>query len=137
MSDLERIPVPQDRLPALKIMAQPLDVDHYGGIPGGWLLTQMDRAGLIEAQGFAHGKIALVAVSPLQLKRPIKPGDVVSLYVERLRVGKTSISVKVEALVERAPENILCERITETTFTYVALDADGHARQISAQGEAD
>lgn len=131
MVDVDAFSLPQDRQPGLKVMALPADADHFGTIPGGWLMAWMDRAGLTEAQAFAQGKVALVAVSPFQMHQPVHPGDVVSLYVARLRVGKTSITVKVEAFVERAPNHVKVAMVTDATFTYVAIDQEGKAREIS------
>lgn len=115
---------------ALRTLAMPADTNPSGDIFGGWVMSQMDIAGGITAWNVADGRVATVAVDGFTFHRPINVGDVVCCYSDVLRTGKTSITVLIEAWVLRGrrPENRI--KVTEGTFTFVAIDADGNKRQV-------
>jgi len=118
---------------SLRTLAMPADTNPSGDIFGGWVMAQMDIAGGITAWNRADGRVATVAVDGFTFHRPIFVGDVVCCYSEVVRVGNTSISVRVEAWVLRGrkPENRI--KVTEGTFTFVAIDADGNKRPVPAE----
>lgn len=115
---------------ALRTLAMPADTNPSGDIFGGWVMSQMDIAGGITAWNVADGRVATVAVDGFTFHRPINVGDVVCCYSDVLRTGNTSVTVLIEAWVLRGrrPENRI--KVTEGTFTFVAIDADGNKRQI-------
>ncbi|WNJ98653.1 acyl-CoA thioesterase [Thalassospiraceae bacterium LMO-JJ14] len=115
---------------ALRTLAMPADTNPSGDIFGGWVMAQMDIAGGITAWNRADGRVATVAVDGFTFHRPIFVGDVVCCYTEVVRTGRTSISVLVSAWVLRGrkPENRI--KVTEGTFTFVAIDADGGKREV-------
>ena len=118
---------------ALRTLAMPADTNPSGDIFGGWVMSQMDIAGGITAWNVADGRVATVAVDGFTFHRPINVGDVVCCYSDVLRIGKTSITILIQAWVLRGrrPENRIL--VTEGTFTFVALDAEGKKRQVEPQ----
>ena len=118
---------------ALRTLAMPADTNPSGDIFGGWVMAQMDIAGGTTAWNRADGRVATVAVDGFTFHKPINVGDVVSCYCEVVRVGRTSITVLVEAWVlrERRPESLVI--VTDGTFTFVALDENGQKRPVPAE----
>ena len=125
----ERIPLP-DRDVTLRMMPMPADLNQNGDVFGGWVMSQVDVAGAIPAMRRARGRVATVSVNSFQFRQPVSVGDIVSLYAEVVRVGRTSITVRVEVYAERnyAPTTVV--KVTEAELTYVAIDAAGRKREI-------
>ena len=127
-------PPPSAQVPAgelsLRTMAMPADTNQNGDIFGGWLLSQMDIAGGILAAKVTRGRVATVAVDAMTFRKPVFVGDVVSVYVDVIRVGTTSVQTGIEAWVLRRGESdaIL---VTEGRFTYVSIDLDGRPVPIA------
>ena len=121
------------REPALRAIAMPADANPHGDIFGGWLLSQMDLAGGSHAVRRARGRVATVAITGMSFHRPVFIGDEVSCYAELVKIGRTSITVKVESWARRyvSGERI---KVTEGLFTYVAIDADHKPRPVSPEG---
>jgi acyl-CoA thioesterase YciA len=115
---------------AIQVMAMPADTNAAGDIFGGWLMSQVDIAGSIVARRRAQGRIVTVAVDAFQFKQPVFVGDLVSCYAVITRVGKTSISVHVNAYAERHGESRECIQVTEAELTYVAVDEERHPRRV-------
>jgi acyl-CoA thioesterase YciA len=114
---------------SIRTLAMPADTNQYGDIFGGWLLGQMDIAGGIFAAAITHGRTATVAVDAMAFRKPVFVGDVMCIYTDLIRIGKTSIAVHVEAWVIRRNEakRVL---VTDGNFTYVALDDRRRPRTI-------
>lgn len=117
---------------ALRTLAMPADTNPSGDIFGGWVMAQMDIAGGITAWNRADGRVATVAVDGFTFHRPIFVGDVVCCYTDIIKVGRTSISVLISAWVLRGRRPDQRIKVTEGTFTFVAIDADGNKRPIPA-----
>jgi acyl-CoA thioesterase YciA len=115
--------------PALRAIAMPADANPYGDIFGGWLLSQMDLAGGAAARRRAKGRTATVAITAMTFHRPVFVGDEVTCYAQIVKVGRTSVTVKVESWVRRGigEEQIA---VTEGIFTYVAIDEDRRPRPV-------
>ena len=113
--------------PALRAIAMPADANPHGDIFGGWLLSQMDLAGGTVATRRAKGRTATVAVTAMTFHRPVFIGDEVTCYAQIIKVGTTSITVKVESWVRRGTgdEQIA---VTEGLLTYVAVGSDRRPR---------
>lgn len=116
----------------IQTLAMPADTNPSGDIFGGWLLSQMDIAGGIIAGRRARGRITTVAVEGMVFHRPVWVGDVVCCYAELLKVGTTSLTVRVEAWVVRRHDPVDRFKVTEGEFTYVALDHAGVKRRVPA-----
>ena len=114
---------------ALRTLAMPADANPSGDIFGGWVLSQMDIAGGITAGERAQGRVATVAVNAMQFHRPVHVGDVLCVYSEVQRVGRTSMTIGLQAwaLRDRVGERV---KVTEGVFTFVAIDAEGKPRAV-------
>ncbi len=113
----------------LRTLAMPRDVNVNGDIFGGWVLSQMDMAAGIVAAARGQGRAATVAIDAMQFIRPVKVGDVLCIYVEVVRVGRTSMGLQVEAWVLRNRQSNR-EKVTEGLFTFVAIDDAGRPRPV-------
>ena len=120
---------PPDRPVTVRVVPMPADTNSMGDIFGGWIMSQVDIAGGIAAARRAQGRVVTVAVNALEFKKPVFVGDVVSCYAEVIRVGRTSITVEIDVYAERraATQNV---KVTEATFTYVAIGDDGRPRVV-------
>src|SRR6478672_5180771 len=118
MSDPTR---PPEEQPLIRTIAMPADTNPNGDIFGGWLMAQMDLAGGNAAMRRARGRCVTVAVDGMVFHEPVFVGDEVSLYAVILRVGKTSMTIRVEAWRRSRTEEVR-HRVTEATFTFVAVD---------------
>jgi len=115
--------------PALRTIAMPADANPAGDIFGGWVLSQMDLAGGVIAHRHAQGRCATVAVTGMTFHLPVFVGDEVSCYAEIVKTGRTSITVKIESWVQRNMTGE-CVKVTEGTFTYVAIGPDRKPRPL-------
>lgn len=108
----------------LRTQALPGDTNAAGDIFGGWVMAQMDLACGIRAAERAHGRVVTAAVKEMSFAAPMKIGDTLSIYTAVTRVGRTSMTLKVEAWAQRYLSH-LKERVTDAEFIMVALDGDG------------
>ena len=117
------------RDPVIRTAPMPSDCNSNGDIFGGWVLSQMDVAGGIMAMQRAKGRVVTVAVEAMTFLQPIKVGDIVSIYGEIERVGRTSVAVKLTTIVVRKL-NSKEIKVTEGIYVFVAIDDDGNPRAI-------
>ena len=115
---------------AIRTLAMPADTNPHGDIFGGWLISQMDIAGGITANARARGRVATVAVTGFTFHKPVLVGDVVCCYADIRKIGRTSITIGVEAWVLRRDESSDRIKVTEGVFTFVAIDDDGSPRPV-------
>jgi len=130
----EIMAVPPSREPALRAIAMPADANANGDIFGGWVLSQMDDlAGGSLAVQRARGRVATVAITAMTFHLPVYIGDEVSCYGEIVRVGHTSITIHIESWARRhrGGERV---KVTEGTFTYVAIGEDRRPRPVPPEG---
>ncbi|HLN23437.1 MAG TPA: acyl-CoA thioesterase [Patescibacteria group bacterium] len=121
--------VEPDGLLTIRTVAMPSDLNYEGDVFGGWLLSQMDMAGGIAARCRAQGRVATVAIEAMQFHTPIKMGDELSCYCVETKVGRTSMTFRVEAWVRRR-EGGAQEKATQGTFTFVAIGPDRQPRVV-------
>ena len=113
----------------IQTIAMPADTNANGDIFGGWLVSQMDLAAGVLAKKIALGRAATVAIHSMAFLKPVHVGDVVSCHVELKKLGRTSMTIDVEAWAEvLATGEKYC--VTEGTFIFVALDEDGKPRPV-------
>jgi len=115
---------------AIRTLAMPADTNPSGDIFGGWLISQMDIAGGITARAKAHGRVATIAVTGFTFHKPVLVGDVVCCYADIQKIGRTSITIGVEAWVLRQLDSEDLIKVTEGVFTYVAIDDKENPRPI-------
>lgn len=114
---------------SIRTMAMPADTNQNGDIFGGWLLSQMDVAGGIYAAKAAQSRVVTVSIDAMTFRKPVFVGDVVSVLADTVRVGRTSLTVRVEAWVMRRNETVAL-LVTDGNFTYVSIDDDGRPRPV-------
>jgi acyl-CoA thioesterase YciA len=124
MTDVERTPI-------LRVVPGPSDINANGHIFGGWVLSQMDIAAGIVASRRAGGSVATVAIEAMEFIAPIHLRDLISVYAQVERVGRTSMAVRIEVIAERDLGQTEV-KVTEGVFTFVALDQLHRPRAIDA-----
>ena len=125
MSSLERVPI-------LRVVPGPGDINANGHIFGGWILSQMDIAAGIVASRRADGPVATVAVDRMEFLAPIHLRDVISVYAEVAKVGRTSMQIRIEVIAtrDRGATDI---KVTDGLFTFVALDDQHRPRPVDRE----
>ena len=121
----------------LRTLAMPADTNPNQDIFGGWIMSQMDIGGGILAAEIAQGRIVTVAVQEMNFIRPVKVGNVVCCYGRCVRVGNTSLQIKIEVWVKTLMNDHLNndrQLVTEAVFTYVAIDGNGTPRPVPKAG---
>lgn len=126
MSDL-----PPDQHPVIRTIAMPADTNPAGDIFGGWLMVHMDLAAGSVATRAARGRAATVAVEAMTFLSPVLVGDEVSFYGTVIGVGRTSIRIRIEAWRRKREDNEVM-KVTEATFTFVAIDENRRPRPVGA-----
>ena len=128
-------PKPTSKL-LLRVVPMPADINRNGNIFGGWVMSQMDIAGGILASQRARSPVVTVSVETINFIRPIEVGDIVCVYGEIIRVGRTSIAVQLEVYVTRdllpSPSSSEDESflVASSAFTFVAIDDNGRPHPV-------
>jgi acyl-CoA thioesterase YciA len=121
-----------ERIPLIRVTAMPADTNPYGGVFGGWLMSQMALAAGSLASRTARGKCVVVAANDLAFPGAPSVGDEISVYAEIARQGRTSLTIRVEAEArERDGERTF--EIASGVLTFVALDLQNKPREIAAK----
>jgi acyl-CoA thioesterase YciA len=108
---------------AVRVVAMPADANPDGDVFGGWILSQMDLAAWVHARKITTHRIVTVAIDNIVFHKPVYVGDCILCYVATEKVGRTSITVKVNVMVERR-ESYEVDQVTEGRFVYVAIGPD-------------
>jgi acyl-CoA thioesterase YciA len=124
------VSLPVDDQLVLKVIPMPRDLNVNGDIFGGWVMAQVDLAGAVIAAPYAKGRMATVAVNEFIFKQPVRLGDILSFYGKLVRIGRTSITVKIEVYAERIGAQGKYIKVTEASLTYVAIDEQGQPREV-------
>ncbi len=117
------------REPILRVVPRPADINANGHIFGGWVLSQMDIAAGIVASRESDGAVATVAIDAMEFTAPILLHDLISVYAEIERVGRTSMRIRIEVIASRnrGKDEV---KVTEGLFTFVALDENSRPRPV-------
>jgi len=113
----------------VRTIAMPADTNANGDIFGGWVLSQMDQAGGIAGVERAQGRVVTIAVEAMTFIRPVRVGDVLCVYTQVESVGCTSMKIHIEAWARRFQTRER-EKVTDATFTFVAIDDQGRPRPV-------
>ena len=130
ISSSHAVQPPSDEELVLKVIPMPADCNANGDIFGGWVMAQVDLAGSVIPARYADGRMATVAVNEFIFKQPVRLGDILSFYSKLTRIGRTSITVKVEVYAERFRAQGTYVKVTEASLTYVAIDEQGKPREV-------
>jgi len=120
--------------PAIRVILMPKDTNALGTIFGGIILSYIDQAGAVEAHRHAPGRLVTVAMREVVFHAPVFVGDLVSFYTETLRLGRTSVTVKVIVEVERGPHGPETGRVKVTEAEVVYVQVDRHNRPTPLAG---
>jgi len=135
MTDTQATAAPLNTEPSgdvcIRMLAMPADANANGDIFGGWLLSQMDLGGGVFASKIASSRTVTVAIEAMNFRKPVFVGDLVSVHANLVRIGRTSITVHLEAWVLRRKE-VQSILVTDGNFTYVAIDDHGHPQAVKA-----
>jgi len=121
-----------ERRVTLRTIPQPSDLNVNGNIFGGWVLSQMDLAGADVAARLAGGNVATVAIEGMTFHCPIEVGDVISIYTEITKIGRTSITVELDVFAERGVARET-HKVTEGIYIFVAIDDRGRPRPVTQE----
>ncbi len=124
------VQLPTDEELVLKVIPMPADSNANGDIFGGWVMAQVDLAGAVVPARYAGGRMATVAVKEFVFKQPVRVGDILSFFAKMIRIGRTSMTVKVEVYAERFGTQGKYSKVTEAQLTYVAIDDAGRPREV-------
>ena len=119
----------EERIPILRVVPGPSDINANGHIFGGWVLGQMDIAAGIVASRRANGPVATVAIERMEFIAPINLRDLISVFAHVEKVGRTSMKVRIEVIAHRDRGRTRV-KVTEGLFTFVALDDEHRPRAI-------
>lgn len=111
-----------EAVPAIRVMMMPRDTNGEGTIFGGVILSYMDQAGAIESRRHTRHKVVTVALDKVEFHQPVFVGDVLSVYTELKKVGRTSLTVKIRVEAERQRDPRELVQVTTAEFVYVAID---------------
>ena len=107
---------------SISILATPENINNDGDIFGGWLLSQMDLAGIIECKKYQNNRFVTVAIDKMKFKKHVSKGDLVKIYTKIEKLGTTSLTVNIKAFVDRFENGEI--EVTDGFFTYVKIDSE-------------
>lgn len=119
---------PQGEL-AIRTLAMPANTNPIGDIFGGWVVSQMDLAGMSVVAQAIQKRVVTVAIDKMVFLTPVKVGDFVCCYADIIKRGNTSITVNVETWAV-SPDQTDLRQVTEGVLTFVAIDESGRPVSI-------
>ncbi len=121
-----------DGLLVLRTLTMPKDCNPNMDIFGGWILSQMDIGGGLLAKEVSRGRTVTVTIDKMTFVRPVRVGDTICVYAKVMRVGNTSMDIRLEVWAKDLMEEFEEQRhlVTEGVFKYVAIDEEGRPRRI-------
>lgn len=117
--------------PAIRVIMMPKETNALGTIFGGIILSYIDQAGAVEAYRHVLGRVVTAAMREVEFHAPVFVGDLVSFYTETVRLGRTSITVKVIVEAERGKRGTGRVKVTEAEVIYVHVDENNQPRPIA------
>ena len=114
----------------IQVIPMPCDTNANGDIFGGWLLSQMDLAGCVECQNYFPGRYVTVTVDKMVFAKPVKVGDILTIYCKIINVGQTSIIIDIVANIKKSLTNEILE-VTKGIFKYVCIDENHKPKKIN------
>jgi len=126
-------PFDSGQAPAIRQVMMPRDTNALGTIFGGVILSNIDLAAAIESHKYHCGKVVTVSMDKIEFKHPVNVGDLLSCFTETLRIGRTSILIKVSVWAQRSFGGGAPEYVTEAQVAMVAVDDDGKPTPINGK----
>ena len=114
----------------IQVIPMPCDTNANGDIFGGWLLSQMDLAGCVECQRYAPGRYVTVTIDKMVFSKPVKVGDILSIYCKIINIGKTSLTIDIFAKIKSSLTNDIVD-VTKGIFKYVSIDENNKPIKIN------
>ena len=118
--------------PAIRVIMMPKDTNALGTIFGGIILSYIDQAGAVEAHRHEAARLVTVAMNEVEFHAPVFVGDLVSFFTETVRIGRTSITVKVTVEATRRGLALQPVKVTEAQLVYVQVDEQGRPLPLAA-----
>ena len=112
----------EKRDPAIRVVLQPKDTNKQGTIFGGVILSYIDLAGAVETTKTTNQRIVTAGIKEVDFKAPVFVGEVVSFYTKTTKIGRTSITVRVDVESTRGHKEV---HVTSAELTFVCLDENG------------
>lgn len=122
--------LPASLQPSIRVVMMPRDANYLGTIFGGVILSSLDLAGAVEAHRHSDRKMVTAAMREVKFIAPVLVGDLVSFYTELVRLGRTSVTVRVTVEAKRAAAPHETVRVTQAEVVYVAIDDAGKPASI-------
>ena len=121
---------PPSSEPAIRVVMMPRDTNAEGTIFGGVILSLIDQAAYVEAIRQAHHRYVTVAMHEVEFHQPVFVGDVLSLYAEATRAGRTSLTIQVRVCARRRHDPDQQIKVTEAEVVFVSVDDSGKPMPI-------
>ncbi len=115
-----------DGILVTRTLVMPRDTNANGDIFGGWIMSQMDIGGGLFAREVARGRVVTVTADKMAFVRPVLVGDTICVYAKLLRIGNTSMDIKLEVWAKGFLDDFDEQRhlVTTGVFRYVAIDEE-------------
>jgi len=114
---------------ALKGRAYPSDLNHAGTVFGGWIMAKMDKAASIAVEDIVSSGAVTVSVTDLHFLKPVRNGDIFTVYTQIAAIGNTSIKIDVTMMV-RCKDSHEEYMVTNAFFTFVTVDSEGNSINV-------
>ena len=114
----------------IQVITMPCDTNANGDIFGGWLLSQMDLAGCVECQNYFPGRYVTVTIDKMVFAKPVKVGDILTIYCKIINIGQTSLTIDIVAKIKKSLTNEVLE-VTKGIFKYVCIDENHKSKKIN------
>ena len=124
--------VPPELQPAIRVVMMPRDTNPLGTILGGLILSYIDQAGAVEASRHSKRKLVTVAMHEVKFIAPVFVGDLVSFYAEMVKIGTTSITIRVTVDANRRRDPRETVRVTQAEVVFVAVDEPGRPVPVTS-----
>ena len=115
--------------PAIRVVMMPKHTNAYGTIFGGIILSYIDQAGAVEAHRHVPGRLVTVAMREVEFHSPVLVGDLVSYFTETVKIGRTSVTVRVTVEAERGM-GVGRVKVTQAEVVYVHVDDAGRPTPV-------
>ncbi len=122
---MSHTPKPPSNEPAIRVVMMPRDTNAEGTIFGGVILSLIDQAAYVEAVRQAHQRYVTVSMNTVVFHHPVFVGDVLSLYADAVKIGRTSITIHVRVCARRRNDPDDDVKVTEAEVVFVAIDERG------------